>query len=83
VSRNVTFFSFFFLLFRARLLKLRKHRSHWGLLCILPLDFPALATSRLPRDPGSQRWNYVNLLVQVNIRMEQQLPSLIPTTTSL
>jgi hypothetical protein len=43
--------------------------------CTLPLDVSTLTTIRLPRDPGSQKWNYVNLLVQVNIRMEQQLPS--------
>jgi hypothetical protein len=39
--------------------------------CTLTLDVPTLTTSRLPRDPGGQRWNYVNFLVQVNIRMEQ------------
>jgi hypothetical protein len=41
--------------------------------CTLPLDVTTLTTSRLPSDPAGQRWNYVNLLVQVNIRIEKQL----------
>jgi hypothetical protein len=45
------------------------------LIVLMPLDVPTLTTSRLPREPGKQRWNSVNLLVQFNIRMEQQLPS--------
>ena len=31
-------------------------------LIVLPLDFPNLTTSRLPKDPGSQRWSYVETL---------------------
>jgi hypothetical protein len=43
-------------------------------LNVLPLDVPTLPTSRLPRDPGSQRWNYVNLILDVPTFATSRLP---------
>ena len=40
----------------------------------LILDFPTFTTSRLPRDPSSQRWNYVGEKWPMNFAWNARLP---------
>ena len=49
------------------------HQSEVELNLIL-LDVPTFTTSRLPRDPGSQRWNYVGEKCPMNFAWNALLP---------
>ena len=41
---------------------------------LIILDVPAFTTSRLPRDPSSQRWNYVSEKWPMNFAWNARLP---------
>ena len=43
-------------------------------LNLIILDVPIFTTSRLPRDPSSQRWNYVGKKLPMNFAWNARLP---------